>query len=140
MKKFSGRKTGVARVLAALGEAAPATLASESPIGAEGDAAPALAVVQDAQSKPPSKRKGGPKGSGRKMNTSYPANKAGKEPRAESKRGKLFAILRDKGIAIDTMMRKFSWTHIDCRDALRLLGKQNGVATKCGDDGVWRVA
>jgi hypothetical protein len=73
------------------------------------------------------------------MQTAYPASKDGKEPRPESKRGQLLAILRDKGITIEAMMEKFSWTKVDCRDALRLLGKHNGIATKCGDDRKWRL-
>ena len=75
----------------------------------------------------------------RDTKSSYAATKGGKEPREDSKRGQLLKVLRGPGITIEAMMKKWDWKVTDCRDALRLLGAQNGIATVRDESGVWRA-
>jgi hypothetical protein len=137
VRKFSDHKTGVRRVLATLGQPllqAPATPAPEPETAQAPQPAPTPAIVEDATSKPKRKPKGAPRV------TLHKASGKEKPPRPESKRGQLLAILRGAGITIEAMQTKFDWKPTDCRDALRLLAKQNGIGVERGEDGRWRIA
>ena len=142
VKRFADRADAVKRVLKALGEpaapeAAPEALpAAESPAPAQPKPAPAPAAsnAQRPARKPSKKVDGTANGH------AYAAVAGGKEPRPGSKRGQLLAALRSpKGITVEQMMERFGWKANDCGDALRLLAKQNGVATARGEDGRWRA-
>jgi hypothetical protein len=140
VKKFSDRATAIKRVTALLGKAAPAPAkAPTSPEASAPAATPTPAPKPVKRSSEAAPKAEEPSGAPRSAKSEYKANKAGKEPRPESKRGQLAALLRGPGITIEEMMAKFEWKVTDCRDALRLIGAQNGIATKLGDDGKWRA-
>jgi hypothetical protein len=152
VKRFADRKAGLARVLKALGEEGAPAAASEPSAAPESNAAPepapTPAAAANASSKPERKARkaagakaGKPAAAAapRETKSEYKGAKGGKEPRPESKRGQLLAILRGPGITVEAMMKKFDWKVTDCRDVLNLLAKQNGVATVRDEDGKWRA-
>lgn len=124
VKKFSDRKTAVRRVLAAVeeAEAAKAAAAPAEP-AAQPEAAP--------------RRRSGP----RKPRTAqHVPTGPEKAPRPGTKRADLLAALLGGGMTIDEMQSWFGWQVRDCRDALKLLAKQNGYVTYLGEDGRWHAA
>lgn len=118
IKRFSDRKEGQKRVLAALGEAQgrePADKGQGKPAPVAGEPGTKLHTIPAREGEP-------------------------KLPRPASKRGQLLEALRTpKGISVEEMMERFAWTARDCGDALRLLAKQNGVGVARGADGRWRT-
>jgi hypothetical protein len=124
VKRFSDKKEGQKRVLAAL----DAAQGGEKP-ATKGQATPAAKPAPVA---------GEP---GTKPHTILARTGEPKLPRPGSKRGQLLEALRTpKGISVEEMVTRFAWTARDCGDALRLLAKQNGVGVARGADGRWRVA
>lgn len=65
--------------------------------------------------------------------------KEAKEIREESKRGQLLMLLQHaNGCTMDQACKKFGWKPRDFADALRLLGKVNGIITERNADGRWK--
>jgi hypothetical protein len=143
--RFASHSVGVRRVLTALGEEAPAAPVEEpaAPTPESATAEPVEAAAAPVKAKAaPAPADAAPsveKPARQSRVTAYAATPGGKEPRPASKRGLLLVALRGDGITIDEMIARFEWTKLDCRDALRLLGKQNGVASALGEDGRWRA-
>lgn len=143
VKRFASRTDGIKRVLASLGETPAPAAAPEPPASPESNTAaqpaPAPAIVEDAASEPPKKAKRPAK---RPPATTFKANGGdANAPRPKSKRAQLLAMLqRPEGVTQEAAERKFEWQPQDFKDCLRLLAKKHGIATKCGDDGKWRVA
>lgn len=161
VKRFASHGDGVRRVLAALGETQDKAAEPATPKHAASGGRPAATLPEQAapESKPekPCEPPAAPVAavaapaladaapaveSGERPSrvTAYAAAPGGKEPRPSSKRGLLLAELRGNGITIEEMIARFEWTKLDCRDALRLLGKQNGVGTTLGADARWRTS
>lgn len=144
--RFASHAAGVKRVLAAVGEQAPAAPVDEPAAPAPENAtekpveAPAAPVKADAAPAPSDAAPAVEKPARESRVTAYAATPGGKEPRPASKRGLLLVELRGPGITIEEMTARFEWTKLDCRDALRLLGKQNGVGTSLRADGRWTVS
>lgn len=63
------------------------------------------------------------------------------ELRAESKRGRLLAMLQSaRGAKQDQVEKEFGWKPRDFADAMRLLAGKNGVTAERNEKGVWHAA